>query len=273
MYQQQAVAYHAAQTAQTKQSQHQTLTAEDNQAIAARAKTLAGLRMAAPAVAAERSARLGTFPVYAHWLTTFWETYVFGQYMPSYVTTVFFSTVLGMALFKFRVTQGERSLRFYALLAPLCYLPGLALRVSDARLFTQFQALPSKAGIFAEPARLLITLGHVALINLLVKSSSGHRLLGIFGAVGRTAFSGYLVQNFLSMWVLFPGFGFGLFGRYGWFGLSMMALGVMVVQVVVANVWLRFFAMGPLEWLWRSLTYKRVQPFLHQSSTADPVVV
>jgi uncharacterized protein len=272
-YQYQSAAYTAAQKAQAKEAQHLPLTSEDQQAVAARAKALAGMNAPMPAVAEERSARLGSFSAYAHWLTTFWETVVFGQLMPNYVAGVFFSTVLGMALFKFGITQGERSFSFYALLAPLCYIPGLALRVSDARLFTQFQALPSKAGIFAEPARLLIALGHVALINILVKSSLGYPALGVFRAVGRTAFSGYLIQNFLGMWVLFPGFGLGLFGRFGWFGLSMMALGVMVVQIIVANVWLRFFAMGPLEWLWRSLTYKRIQSFLHPRANADPVVV
>ena len=61
-----------------------------------------------------------------------------------------------------------------------------------------------------------------------------------FQAVGRTAFSGYLLQNFLGMWVLFPAFGFGLYGRFGWFGLTVIAFAVIVAQIVAANLWLRW---------------------------------
>ncbi len=180
--------------------------------------------------------------------------------------------VLGMALFKFGITQGKRSARFYALLAFSAYIPGLLVRANAALVLNQFQSLPNKAAIFAEVARILVTLGHVALINFLVKLPLGSLLLAPFQAVGRMAFSLYLMQNFLGMWILFPGFALGLWGRFGWFGLTMITLAVIAAQLIVANLWLRYFAIGPFEWLWRSLTYRQVQPFRHQARRPDPVL-
>jgi uncharacterized protein len=66
------------------------------------------------------------------------------------------------------------------------------------------------------------------------------------------------------MWVLFSGFGLGLWGRFGWAGLAMIAFVVMAAQVVLANVWTRAFAVGPMEWAWRSLAYLKFQPFRHR---------
>lgn len=135
------------------------------------------------------------------------------------------------------------------------------MRADRALVVTQFQALPNKAAIFYGVSSLLVTLGHVALINLLFKNRFGRALLAPLKAVGRTTFTLYLMQNFLGMWVLFPGFALGLWGRYSYFGLTLIALTILAVQIIMANVWLCYFTMGPLEWLWRSLTYKRLQPF------------
>jgi len=267
-YQRQVAAYTEAQSAQVKQALHQPLTSRDTQAIAARVKKLASLHTPESALAEERSIRMGPFTDYAHWCTHIWLTFVFPTLLGN-VAEVFFPAILGMALFKFGVTQGLRSTRFYAWFTIFCYIPGLVLRANDALIFTQFQALPNKAAVFSEAARLLVTLGHVALINLLVRSSLGQRLLFPFKAAGRTAFSLYLIQNFLGMWVLFPGFSLGLFGRFGWFGLTMLALAVMVAQLLLASIWLHFFTMGPFEWLWRSLTYKHLQRFRNRLAKPD----
>ena len=178
-----------------------------------------------------------------------------------------------MAFFKLGITQGRRSTRFYVWLCLCCYAPGLLLRGISTWQEVTAHGSQNIAAFAGETARLAVTIGHIALINLTIRTSFGRRLLAPFKAAGRTAFSLYLMQNFLGMLVLFPAFGFGLWGRYGWFGLTMIALAVISAQLVLANLWLRWFAIGPLEWLWRSLAYKQLQPFRHRRATADPVVV
>ena len=85
----------------------------------------------------------------------------------------------------------------------------------------------------------------------------GALLLRPLKAAGRMALSIYISQTIVTMFILFPGFGFGLWGRFGWSELTTIAAAIVAAQVVFANIWLRFFTMGPLEWLWRWLTYGR----------------
>jgi uncharacterized protein len=106
-----------------------------------------------------------------------------------------------------------------------------------------------------------VTLGHLALINLLMTGPTGRRLLSPFRAAGRTAFSLYVIQTLITTWLLFPGFGLGLWGRFGWAEMFALTVGIILVQLVLANLWLRRFGMGPVEWLWRSLVYLKPQPF------------
>ncbi len=79
-------------------------------------------------------------------------------------------------------------------------------------------------------------------------------------AVGRTALTVYLSQS-VVMTLLFFGYGLGWYGRVGpAFGLPIV-LGLFVLQVAIARWWLARFRFGPVEWIWRSLTYGRPQPW------------
>ena len=51
------------------------------------------------------------------------------------------------------------------------------------------------------------------------------------------------------------------FGRHGFGSLFVIASGLILAQLVIANLWLRVFATGPAEWLWKSLSYAKLQPF------------
>ena len=87
----------------------------------------------------------------------------------------------------------------------------------------------------------------------------GRRVLGVFAPVGRTALSNYLLQTAIGIGV-FYGVGLGLGGTMGptlWTGF---AIAVFALQVVASALWLRSFRYGPMEWLWRRLTYGRPLP-------------
>ena len=73
-------------------------------------------------------------------------------------------------------------------------------------------------------------------------------------AVGRTAFSNYLGTSFAMLWV-FHGFGLGLFGELGRVELYGVAAAAAVAMMLWSKPWLDRFCYGPLEWLWRCLTY------------------
>lgn len=84
-------------------------------------------------------------------------------------------------------------------------------------------------------------------------------LLGALEAVGRTSLSNYLLQTAICTW-LFYGHGLGWFGLIDRVNLWLVVLTVWVVQVVATNLWTRWFAVGPVEWAWRSLASWQLLP-------------
>ncbi len=80
-------------------------------------------------------------------------------------------------------------------------------------------------------------------------------------AVGRTAFSNYILTSLLCQTIFVWG-PYPLFGKLDFYQLMLTAIAVWVVNLIVSVLWLRAFAFGPLEWLWRSLTYWKPQPML-----------
>jgi uncharacterized protein len=108
-------------------------------------------------------------------------------------------------------------------------------------------------------APIFLALGYAASVVWLMTFTSVGRWLIPIGALGRTAFSNYLLQSVIFGWIFF-GYGLGLFGKLG--AAPTLALGVVVyaIQVLISSWWLRHFRFGPVEWLWRTLMYGTRQP-------------
>lgn len=103
-------------------------------------------------------------------------------------------------------------------------------------------------------ARFALTLGYAAGILLLLQRPRWRTWLGVFAPLGRMALTQYLVQSLVLTWV-FHGFGLGQYGRMP---LDVaLALGVLLfaLQVIGSRWWLARFGIGPVEWLWRRLSY------------------
>ena len=73
------------------------------------------------------------------------------------------------------------------------------------------------------------------------------------------AFTNYIMQTILCT-LIFYGHGLGLFGSMGRTEQALLVLGVWILQLFLSPLWLKHFQFGPLEWVWRSLTYWRLQP-------------
>lgn len=97
-----------------------------------------------------------------------------------------------------------------------------------------------------------LALAYAAGIALLAKN--GVSFLNWFKPVGKTALSNYLFQTGFSI-ILFYGFGFNLVGKFGFTYIMLIGLGVFITQIIMSKVWLSYFRYGPMEWLWRKLTY------------------
>lgn len=104
---------------------------------------------------------------------------------------------------------------------------------------------------FGVPA---LAVGIAALVTLLWRTSVWKGVLGILAPVGRMALTNYLLQTVVCV-TLFYGYGFGYFGRFGALTSTLIALAIFAAQIVLSNIWLRQFNYGPMEWIWRQLTY------------------
>ena len=164
---------------------------------------------------------------------------------------------IGAALVKWGVIQGERTPQFYLGMAAIGYVVGVSLNIAEAwPVWTsQFTVPFTWAGLTHQVSRIGVTFGHLGLILLVFGTSVGGRVLRPFAAVGRLALSNYIFQTLVCQWLLFPGFGLGLFGRFGLARLWLIVLGINVVQILGSLLYLRRYQMGPLEWVLRKLSY------------------
>jgi uncharacterized protein len=182
--------------------------------------------------------------------------------------------LLGMGLWRLRVLDASRPASFYAGLAIGAYALGLTLVLLGfapqlARVLGRTD-LPIEArraiGLIAWPARFLgsgaIALGHVAVVMLACRAPSP--ALAPLKAVGRMALTNYLMQTVIAV-LIFDGWAGGQWSRWDMSRLALLVVGVWALQLALGPLWLRAFNFGPVEWLWRSLTYQRWQPMRRMS--------
>lgn len=218
----------------------------------------------------ERKAHAGGWLPYASFGWNGWMTFMVGKgFIAIAVVEAFCMMLIGIALWKWRVIQGGRSARFYLGLSLAAYGFGITARAVGVMEVLPFLPTAKTIWITEEAARIAVSIGHVALVNLAMKSATGARVLAPFKTVGRMAFSVYFLEQIIGLHILFAPYGFNLWGRFGHAGQFAIATGVIIVSTVTALVYARFFAMGPLEWAWRSLAYWQRQPFRHPRGPAE----
>jgi uncharacterized protein len=100
---------------------------------------------------------------------------------------------------------------------------------------------------------------------VLLWQAGAERWLRHFAPVGRMALTNYLGQTILCI-TIFYGIGFGLVGRLAPWQVVATALTIYVGQWLFSRWWLSRYSFGPMEWLWRSLTYRRRMPMLRQAA-------
>ena len=171
--------------------------------------------------------------------------------------------LFGMLLMKTGVLSAERSADFYRKMMLICYGIGLPLTAYSAidlsaHGFDHLYAMQngSLANYFGS---IIVGLGHIGVVMLLIKTGFVQRLLERFAAVGRMALTNYLMHSVI-LTTVFYGYGLGLYGEIPRFWQMGFVVAVIVLQFGLSSWWLARYRFGPVEWLWRSLTYWQRQP-------------
>ena len=116
----------------------------------------------------------------------------------------------------------------------------------------------------AQAAGVPLAQSYVAALTLLLQNEAWLARLRPLAVVGRMALSNYLLQSLVAT-TLFYGYGFGLFGQVGPTLGLLTTIAIFTAQIPLSVLWMGRFRFGPVEWLWRTLTYARFQPFRLQT--------
>jgi uncharacterized protein len=181
-------------------------------------------------------------------------------YLPRFLGVM----MLGMALLKSGFLTGGWRIASYLQLAALAPLGAvLSWRAAQMQIAADFDligVMPGQALLSA--ASLPQALGYAALVMLACRVAALAPLRAPFAAVGRMALTCYLGCSALGWFVFHGPPGLGRIGTLTRLDQVELVLWTWLGMLVLAPLWLRAFAFGPIEWVWRTLTYGRRQPFL-----------
>lgn len=193
-------------------------------------------------------------------INQFMQTYIMYRY---FFWDIFAMMLLGMAFLKNGILQAAKSNGYYLIMALVGYAIGLTTNYveTDYAVSNQFAIVPMDlVNISYDLGRVFTTVGHVAVIMLFIKSGILPFLQRSLAAVGQMAFTNYIMQTIICN-TIFLGFGLSLYGKLQRYELYYIVFGIWILQLILSPIWLRYFRFGPLEWMWRSLTYWEKQPF------------
>jgi len=167
--------------------------------------------------------------------------------------------LLGMALFKWRVLSGGLYSGFYQKMAIIGLGTGYIL--SGLGVYLNFRHAWSLeysrylGSQFNYIGSVAVALGYTALVMLLAGSAKGERIKRVLTSVGRMALSNYILMTLLCT-LLFYGNGLGLYGSVERKFQVIFVPCIWIVLMIMSTLWLKRFRFGPLERIWRILTYR-----------------
>lgn len=193
------------------------------------------------------------------------------KYLPFEIWDSLALMLLGLALFKWGFLTGAWSNKEYWTVAKIGYGFGLPLVIySNYYAFHHFSTLEANLARMEEVPinwvnliypfqRILLVMAHAAALILLYKSGVIQGLMSRLVAVGRMAFTNYISHSVICT-LFFFGYGLNYYAELAFYQIYIVVLAIWAFQLIISPIWLKYFLFGPLEWLWRSLTYWKVQP-------------
>ena len=185
--------------------------------------------------------------------------------LPDYAVHLWLNQALsGFAVFVFGMYMGRRRIledianQAARWRARLPWVLGAALVVNVVYVISFRQGHVRSELLFLTLGGPLLCFVYVVGLGLLVGDAKWRMRLGTFAAVGRLSLTNYLMQSAICT-TLFYGYGFGLYGQLGTAMTLLIGFAIFAMQMLLSSWWLKYFRLGPLEWLLRSFIYYRWQ--------------
>jgi uncharacterized protein len=192
------------------------------------------------------------------------QTFIFLIYTGWRVTGMM---MIGMALYNLKILSAKKSISFYTINTLIGLLIGLPIIILG--IIENF-ALEWKAHYsmfigwqFNYWGSVFLAWAYICIAMLVCKLLKNSKIITVFASVGRMALSNYLLQTVICTFI-FYGHGFGYFGSVERTEQIFLVMIIWILQLILSPLWLARFRFGPVEWLWRSLTYWKRQPMLRR---------
>jgi uncharacterized protein len=249
------------QAAQAARASGATLTRPQTKALQAWPEMVADMKPSREKIQDRLDAMRGSYgSVFLHQAPVVADHH--GWWTYRYFFDVFSMMLLGMALFKAGLFHLGHARRPYVLMVLIGYGLGLTVNYFEVRhqLHHQFAVIARlQSEVTYDRGRLAMTTGHVGLLMLFCNSGWVQWLQRRLAAVGQMALSNYVTHSIVCG-TIFYGVGLGLYGHLARHQLYYVVFAIWAVQLTISPIWLAHFRFGPVEWLWRSLTYGQRQP-------------
>jgi uncharacterized protein len=193
------------------------------------------------------------------------------KYMPMEIWDSIALMFLGLALFKWGFLTGNWSNEDYWKVLKIGYGIGIPLVIYSFYYgFLNFSTLEANlarmervpinwVGLIYPFQRILLVMAHASALILLYKSGKIQGLFKRLEAVGQMAFTNYIMHSVICT-LFFFGYGLNYYAELEFYQIFYLAFAIWILQLILSPIWLRYFYFGPLEWVWRSLTYWKMQP-------------
>lgn len=164
--------------------------------------------------------------------------------------------LIGLFLYRLGFLTGTFSVRAYKMIATVSLLIGFTL-VSlgfNANIEDNW-SFPSaflKNNIWNYWGSLIVGIGYISVIAIIQKSNTSTRIGQLIKGIGRTALSNYVLQSLICTSIFY---GFSLFAKLDRIETALIVIMTWIVQLWLTHLWLKKYKMGPIEQLWRKLTY------------------
>ena len=192
------------------------------------------------------------------------------------VSSGFLFKIYGCFLLGFYVGRNEfyKDLENYRPIIKRVAIIGLAIGIPMNLLYAyNFYADESWVRNVSEALAMLpMSAAYAALLCLLWIGRRREVLLGVFAPVGRMALTNYVGQSVICSFIFFS-MGLGLGGTHGPTYYIPIGIAVYLFQIMFSRLWLSRFQYGPLEWIWRMLTYGSWITLVKRPVSASPAQV
>ena len=162
-----------------------------------------------------------------------------------------------------KITHHQQHKTFFRTLATIGLFAGLPLNIASI-LIIEHPAIEASIALLCVGQMLfyisqyILAAGYLGLIICALNKKKWQKLLSAFAPMGQMALTNYLMHSVI-LTSIFYGYAGGQYGEISRAPQILIVFSIIAGQLIVSKWWLSRYRFGPMEWLWRSLTYKKVQ--------------